>query len=88
MRRKILVILMLGLFSLIVFSIIPSDYSFSRDVYKYYVENFLEETGAANGVTALYLNYRVFDTIFEALLLLVSIIGIIHFSMHEGAEHE
>ncbi len=46
--------------------------------------HFFVDTGATNAVAAIYLNYRVFDTIFEALLLLVSIIGIIHFSRHEG----
>ncbi len=41
------------------------------------------QTLAQNAVTAIYLNYRIYDTIFEALMLLVSVIGVIHFSMHE-----
>jgi|GEM_PF-802274 len=39
----------------------------------YYMQYAKEETTAANVVTAIYLNYRVFDTVFEALLLLVAV---------------
>ncbi len=46
----------------------------------YYVRFFKQDTGASNAVTAIYLNYRVYDTLFEALLLLVSVIAIIYFS--------
>ena len=35
--------------------------------------------GADNAVAAIYLNYRLYDTLFEALLLLIAIVGIIHF---------
>jgi multisubunit Na+/H+ antiporter MnhB subunit len=45
----------------------------------YYLANYEEDTGAGNAVAAIYLNYRVYDTFFEALLLLVAIVGIIHF---------
>ncbi len=46
---------------------------------EYYIENYEEDTGAGNAVAAIYLNYRVYDTLFEALLLLVAIVGIMHF---------
>lgn len=46
---------------------------------EYIIENFEEDTGADNAVAAIYLNYRVYDTLFEALLLLIAIVGIIHF---------
>lgn len=38
------------------------------------------ETGAENLVAAIYLNYRLFDTLLEALLLLVSVIGVSQFA--------
>ena len=47
--------------------------------------NYARETMAVNAVASLYLNYRIFDTIFEALLLLVSVMSVIHFSRHEEA---
>ncbi len=56
----------------------------SKELYLFYLNNFLEDTGAGNAVTAIYLNYRLFDTFFETLLLLLSVIGIIYFSTHEG----
>lgn len=84
MRRKILAIYMIVLFIIIVsLQAYPID-KISSILFKYYQSNFYQDTGALNGVAAIYLNYRVFDTIFEALLLLVSIIGIIYFSRHEG----
>lgn len=49
------------------------------DVPTYVLSNFEEQTGARNAVAAIYLNYRVYDTLFEALLLLIAIVGIIHF---------
>ncbi len=45
----------------------------------YVLANFEAETGARNAVAAIYLTYRVYDTLFEALLLLIAIIGIMHF---------
>lgn len=83
MRRKLLALFLLILFLLCIsLDIVPLDNS--TDVLNYYVDNSLEETGSVNVVTSIYLNYRVFDTIFETLLLLISIIGIIYFSRHEG----
>ncbi len=51
-------------------------------VYKYYIKNFIVDTGAQNAVAAIYLNYRFFDTLFETLTLLVGVIGTIYFSRH------
>ncbi|MCL2052533.1 MAG: DUF4040 domain-containing protein [Lachnospiraceae bacterium] len=49
-----------------------------------YITMFAEDIGGENAVTAIYLGYRVYDTLFEALMLLVSIAAIIHLSWHEG----
>lgn len=46
---------------------------FSRN---YYIENGLEETSSKNLVTAIYLDYRFFDSFFEASILLVVVTGI------------
>ncbi len=37
-----------------------------------------------NPVGSILLNYRVFDTLFEALMLLVSVIAVVHFSKQKG----
>lgn len=83
MRRFVIAAFALGLF-LMVISIDITPIAGHQDLFHYYISNFYEQTGAKNAVTAIYLNYRLFDTFFETLLLLVSVIGIIYFSRHEG----
>lgn len=46
----------------------------------FFTTDFLAETGAENSVAAIYLNYRMFDTIFEALMLMVSVMEVINVS--------
>lgn len=83
MRRKLIALFMLIIFIMMVsIKIVPLDSS--KDLYTYIINNFQQDTGALNAVTGIYLDYRVFDTLFETLLLLVSVIGIIYFSRHEG----
>jgi multisubunit Na+/H+ antiporter MnhB subunit len=61
-----------------------SDNVFENRVSDYYILNFFRDTSSQNAVTAIYLNYRVYDTLFETLTLIVATIGIIHFSRHGG----
>lgn len=82
-RRKWLAVFIAAMFLLMVAN--PAEPAASHaDVYSYYLDNFAADTGSLNTVTAIYLNYRMYDTFFETLLLLVSVIGIIYFSRHEG----
>lgn len=83
MRRKIIALFLFLLF-LVFISIDIVPVKDVTELSSYYIKNFITDTGAYNSVTAIYLNYRVFDTLFEALLLLISVIGIIYFSRHEG----
>ncbi|MDA3845261.1 MAG: hypothetical protein PF505_01790 [Vallitaleaceae bacterium] len=82
-RRGFIMLLMVGLFFLMVkgpIEVLPE----ASQLKAYYMTHFMNDTGALNSVTGIYLNYRVFDTLFETLVLLVSVIGIIYFSRHEG----
>jgi len=54
-----------------------------KPAWDYSVRFFISDTGASNAVTAIYLNYRVFDTLFEALLLLVGVVAVIYFSWRD-----
>ena len=45
-----------------------------------FIERFQAEMGGENAVTAIYLGYRVYDTIFEALVLVVAVIAVLHMS--------
>jgi multicomponent Na+:H+ antiporter subunit B len=49
-----------------------------------YISSFSLEVGGENAVTAIYLGYRLYDTLFEALMLMVSVAAIIHLSWHKG----
>lgn len=83
MRRKLIAVFMLIVFIMIITSkVMPLETA--KDLKDYYIKYFIIDTAAFNSVTAIYLNYRVFDTLFETLLLLISVIGIIYFSRHEG----
>lgn len=42
----------------------------------YYLENGIRDTGAINVITAIYLNYRAFDTLGEATVFFVTALGV------------
>ena len=50
------------------------------------LQNHVEYTGADNAVSAIYLNLRLWDTLFEALVLLVSAVAVISFSRSDDHE--
>lgn len=52
----------------------------------YYLENTFKETGSKNLVTGIYLEYRLFDSIFEASILLIVSTGIIFISKNDKAK--
>lgn len=54
---------------------------------EYYLEHFVQDTGALNSVTAIYLDYRIFDSIFEAGILLIAVTGIIFIAGSDKGDH-
>lgn len=50
----------------------------------YYVNNTSHETGSQNIVTGIYLDYRLYDSIFEASILLITGSGIIFISKNDN----
>jgi len=52
----------------------------------YYQQYYAADTGAENIVAAIYLNYRVFDSMLETLMLLVSVLAVVALSWRR--EHE
>lgn len=61
---------------------VPSSYAFVelRDLY---LRSFMADIGGENAVTAIYLGYRVYDTLFEALLLVIAAVAVIHISWYD-----
>lgn len=89
MRRKLIGLFILMTTSVVLYANTFIKNQFDWPMYDYYIKNALLETGSENVVTAIYLNYRYYDTLFEALMLLFSIIAVIYMSIHEeGAYYE
>lgn len=75
MIKKISIAVLVVLFALIIFLVELDDINY--DSKNYYIDNALEEVHSKNIVTGIYLDYRLFDSIFEAGILLVSVAGVI-----------
>ncbi|MCL2704272.1 MAG: DUF4040 domain-containing protein [Defluviitaleaceae bacterium] len=73
-----------GLFVLFVYFIPDSPMS---TYLKYqYLMRFMQDVGGENAVTAIYLGYRVYDTLFEALILVISVVAVSHMSYYEASQ--
>jgi len=51
-----------------------------------YLAEFAQDVGGENAVTAIYLGYRVYDTLFEALLLVLTVLAVTHMSYSKNIE--
>ena len=56
------------------------DYAVSTYLKTQYIAMFARDIGGENAVTAIYLGYRLYDTLFEALILVISVIAVAHMS--------
>lgn len=81
MRTKIYGIATFLLMLVIVLFYSDNIYTLEPTVYYGYIKNAFSEPNVNNVVTSIYINYRVFDTLFEALLLLISVVAINQFSV-------
>lgn len=71
-------IILLFLFSLFIINVLRYMPEFGENLSKvapYYLRNALKETGAANVVTSVILDYRGYDTLGEATVLFTAILG-------------
>ena len=78
-----LVLGLLGLFLYFAPDMEPNNY-----VKYLYIFRAIADVGGENVVGAIYLGYRVYDTIFEALLLVVAVVAVIHMSHFEGTQRK
>lgn len=86
MRKKILAPITIALGLIFLFTYFSTIETFDAVLYELYVEQAQARTGALNIVTAIYLDYRIFDTLLEALLLLTSVVAIFQFIKLESFE--
>jgi len=75
--NRILAIIILVIVAIFIFSSVKLDYGNPKSgVAKYYLKHGVAQTGALNMVTAIYLNYRVYDTLGEATVFFASALGV------------
>jgi multicomponent Na+:H+ antiporter subunit B len=86
-RRLVALPLLLGLF--LFFAIALMDYqTLYQDSARIFYQTYgYLQTGSLNLVTAIYLDYRLLDTIFEAGILLVAVTGVSWIAQHDNVEH-
>jgi len=58
---------------------VPDDMVNTHLKYQY-LSDFMPNVGGQNAVTAIYLGYRVYDTLFEALILVIAVVAVSHMS--------
>lgn len=66
--------------ALVLFFLFNHSESMGTPLRDFFTTNFVEETGAQNAVAGILNNYRVFDTLFEALLLIIAVMEVLHVS--------
>ena len=83
--KKIITIIFLGIIFLNMVSIIETTYlNYNPFSYNYFVENTISEIGAKNIVTGIYLEYRLFDSLFEAGILLIVVAGVLFMNKEDN----
>ncbi|MPW25750.1 hypothetical protein GC105_08100 [Alkalibaculum sp. M08DMB] len=87
MMRKVCAMLFSISLALFVIWIYLDTHTQSGDfLTQYYINNFVVDTWAGNAVASIYLNYRIFDSIFETLMLLISVTAVINLSWRKDNE--
>ncbi len=75
--NRIFAIIILLILAFFLFSAVKLDYGHIHPALsEYYITHGVAETGALNMVTAIYLNYRVYDTLGEATVFFASALGV------------
>ena len=88
-RKNIIRILLPIVFTVIVFVlfifVVPYEQA-AFDLPALYISRFMYDVGGENAVTAVLLDYRIYDTLFEALIIVVGVVAVIHLSHRKKLE--
>jgi len=80
MKKIFFIIIILAIAILFILSVdIEYGNPKNPDVANYYIDQGLHDTGAINLVAAVYLGYRTYDTLIEAIVLFVAVTGVIFY---------
>lgn len=86
-RRLVAIPLLMAIFVFALFAFADFETLYNDFGRLYFQQNGFYETGSLNLVTGIYLDYRLFDTLFEAGILLVAVTGVSWIAQHEHVEH-
>jgi len=86
-KNGLLIALLLVLLGAFYFSVQDLELMYNTFAKNYYLENGFYQTYARNLVTGIYLDYRLFDSIFEAGILLIAVSGILWISKQDIEKH-
>lgn len=86
-KNGFLMLLLLFLFGVFYFSMEDLEVMYETFAKRYYLINGVSDTYSTNLVTGIYLDYRLFDSIFEAGILLIAVSGITWISKHDIEKH-
>lgn len=82
---RALSIILLTILAFFLFSAINLNYGQMHPALsEYYITRGVAETGALNMVTAIYLNYRVYDTLGEATVFFAAALGVFMLLRKDG----
>jgi len=82
--RHILTILFLSVLGILMFIAMEVEGGYlKKELSEYYILQGVRDTGAINLVTAIYLNYRAYDTLGEATVLFVAVLGVVYLLSYE-----
>lgn len=79
--------LLVVLFAIFFFALQDYQVLYNDAARVYYQLYGYQQTGSLNLVTAIYLDYRLLDTLFEAGILLIAVTGVSYIAQHENIEH-
>ncbi|MCL2365125.1 MAG: DUF4040 domain-containing protein [Defluviitaleaceae bacterium] len=71
-------VLCVGLFGLVLY--FSPESAAAQYLKVQFLARFMTDVGGENAVTAIYLGYRVYDTLFEALILVIAVVAVSHMS--------
>ncbi len=85
-KRIILVLCLLGILYFFVVAMVDLEGIYNDFGRIFFLENGYKDTGSRNLVTGIYLDYRLFDSLFEAGILLIAVSGVMWISQHDIKE--